>query len=138
MSNINNDRAIDNDSSFFSFKIEKSRNNKDILIINDKYIHSKFDPEAEAKNFIYKGKNLIIIFGVGLGYGINNIISNNPDSIFIIYEPIKEIFLLYKEKYYDQSIFKDKKLLLVSIINDEEIYNFIEKNDFFSEGRIFL
>jgi hypothetical protein len=124
-------RAIEIDGSFFSYQFEKSRNNKDILLINGKYIHSKFAPEKEGENFIFQGKNLIAIFGIGFGYHVENILKNNKDSIFIIYEPIEEMLELFKK-----SRFFDNKILFLNKNSIESVFDFLEKTNFFSEGKI--
>ncbi len=67
-----------NDFNHIEWSIEKSKDNNDILKINGRYIHSRFSPQKEASDFILSGKNLILIFGVGLAYHLNNIVKNNP------------------------------------------------------------
>ena len=79
-------------NSGYTWHIEKTKNNLDTLVINGKYIHSRFNPLIEGGNFKSNPNNLVLIFGLGLAYHVNNIIKNNPGSAFIIYEPIKEIF----------------------------------------------
>ena len=120
-----------------NYRIEKSKDYLDILIINDKFINSKFNPSAEANNVIYSGKNLICIFGLGLGYGLHNILNNNKNSLVIVFEPVEEILILYKEKYTDNEILYDRAVLFLNKIDKEKIYTFIEETNFFSEGRIY-
>ncbi len=114
--------------SNYKWSIDKSKDNKDILIINGKYIHSKFSPLKEANDFIFQGKNLIIIFGLGLAYHVNNIIKNNPDSYFIIYEPFSEIFDL-SNNYIDGLLFQQNKanICILKEIDNETIFTFISK-----------
>lgn len=118
----------------FIIKLEKTKNNLDTLIINNKYIHSKFNPEKESSNIIFNGKNIITIFGAGLCYHINNIIKNNRDSIFIVYEPIKEIFNTI-ENYLSKEINPDR-ILLLDNIDFQKIYHFIDKNNILGLNRI--
>ncbi len=119
-----------------NFSIEKSKDGNDILLINDKYIHSKFTPLKEANDFNFKGVNLIVIFGIGFAYHVNNIIRNNPDSFFIIFEPIHDIYDL-SQKYIDKKLFEThkNKICFLRNIDTEIIFSFI-KNNFCSEMRI--
>ena len=121
----------------YKWKKEESKDNQDILIINNKYIHSKFSPSKEGENFVYKGRYLIVIFGIGFAYHINNIIKNNPDSIFIIFEPFQQIFELYK-KYIDIELLKKYKdnICLLDNINHTSILDFLEKNNLITENRM--
>jgi len=119
------------------FKIEKSKDGLDILVVNERYINSKFAPLCEASNIVYSGKNLICIFGLGLGYGLHNILKNNPESIIIVYEPIGELLLLYKERYINHELLDSRDILFLNSINEEKIYSFVEDGESFSEGRVY-
>lgn len=113
----------------YNFSTEKSKDNNEILIINGKYIHSKFTPLKEADDFIFKEKNLIVIFGIGFAYHVNNILKNNPGSYFIIYEPYQDIFDL-AVKYINKELLKknSNRVCILKDINTDVIYNFIKKN----------
>ena len=91
-----------------TWRIEKTKDNLDTLIINEKYIHSKFNPLNEAVDFSSKPNALILIFGLGLAYHVNNIIKNNPESAFLIFEPVKDIFDLGHKYLNDELISKYK------------------------------
>ncbi len=123
-------------SSFF-YKIEKSKTGLDTLTINNISIHSKFNPINEAENFIYSGKNLILIFGIGLGYHINNIIKNNSESIFIIYEPLQDILSLYEDRYQNIELENRENILTLKSIDTDLIYNFLYRHSFFNDDKIF-
>jgi len=70
--------------------IEVIQNSKKVLI------HSRIDPVLEAKRFIQSNVNgdedLIIVFGLGLGYHIEELINRNTKSLIIIIEPSIELF----------------------------------------------
>ncbi len=119
------------------YRIEKSKDNLDILIINDRYINSRFNPSSEANSVVYEGRNLICIFGLGFGYGLNNILKNNKESIIVVFEPVEEILTLYKKEYFSKTPFKEREILFLDKLDKEEIYSFIENTNFFSEGRIY-
>jgi hypothetical protein len=116
------------------YKIEKSRNGLDIITIDGKLIHSKFQPEQEASNFKIDGKNVIAVFGIGIGYHITNIVSNNPESIIIVYDPFEDIRELYLKKYAGKNI--PMKAFFLSKIDEGEIFDIFEKTGFLFEGKI--
>lgn len=72
--------------------LEKTRSEKYTLKINNKYIHSKYDPEREAINFIKSKISLmndkvIIVYGIGLGYHIEEILKmKDKNSKVYIFE----------------------------------------------------
>ncbi|MBN2545358.1 MAG: motility associated factor glycosyltransferase family protein [Spirochaetes bacterium] len=111
-----------------NWQILKSKDNHDILIINNKYIHSKISPLNEADNFIHQGKNLIIIFGIGLAYHIKNIIKNNYNSYFIIYEPYKEIYDFINKSKDNDFLYNSPNICTLNLINYNKIFNFINSN----------
>lgn len=118
----------------YPYSLEKSKNGRDILKINNRYIHSKFAPEKEAQNITYPGRNLIAVFGLGLAYHVNNLISANPESLFIVYEPHPEIrknFLSYLKRAIPEN------LLIVDSLDENTIYSFIDKSDVIYQGRIY-
>lgn len=62
------------------------------------YIHSKYDPEKEAKRLIeqYKVEAKHVLFiGAGLGYHIKAFTDAYPNTKFSIYEPDEEVLLTY-------------------------------------------
>lgn len=63
------------------------------------YIHSKYDPEKEAKQFIDKITNEeakhVLFVGVGLGYHITAYMKEHPQTTFSIYEPNEEVLYSY-------------------------------------------
>jgi len=129
---FNDPRAVEIDGSFFSFKIKTSQNNKEYLTINEKLIHSKFNPEKETQEIKYQGINIIAVFGLGLGYNLKNIILNNPDSIIILYEPFLELINNFKNSNDLKS-----NVLIIEKIDLNTIYSFLVENNYFLEGRIY-
>ncbi|OLN24033.1 hypothetical protein BTO30_01035 [Domibacillus antri] len=68
------------------------------MIIDGKpqYIHSKYDPEAEAEKLIGQLENIgsynhILFIGAGLGYHIQALLSQHPEMSYSIYEPNMEM-----------------------------------------------
>ena len=125
-----------NELKKIDWSIEKSKDNNDILKINGLLIHSKFFPQKEASDFIFNDKNLILIFGIGLGYHINNIIKNNPHSIFIIFEPYHEILKLSRR--YIEDVFEENKdkICILDALDSRVVYEFLDKKSFITEHRL--
>lgn len=115
------------------WKIEKAQDGNPTLIIENRYIHSKVNPVKEAEKFIYSGINLILIFGFGLGYHVKNIINNNRDSYFLIYEPYDDIFNF---SYNLIQEFSKDNLLILNKLDNEKIFNFFCKNNILPNTRI--
>lgn len=104
-------------------KIEKSKSGIFTLKHNNKYIHSKYDPIGESKILINKYEDLIkesvvVVYGLGLGYHINEILSRNPSIEIYVFEGSKEIINICKEL--NNKIFTMKRVKIISDLN----YNF--------------
>lgn len=66
-------------------ELERTKVGKYTLKVNNKHIHSKYDPEKEAINFIKSKKNLmnekvILVYGIGLGYHIEEILKIKSEN----------------------------------------------------------
>lgn len=64
------------------------------------YLHSKYDPKAEAKRFIENQTGIeadkhVFFYGLGLGYHVEEFVKKFPEVPFTIYEPKAEIFNQY-------------------------------------------
>ena len=116
-------------------KTEKSKNGFDIISIEGKLIHSKFAPEKEASGIILEGKNVIVVFGIGLGYHIVNLINNNPDSTIIAYEPIGEVYDFFYGNH-SQNIAGHQNVHLLKNIDENTLINILDRSDFLFEGRL--
>ena len=103
-------------NKIYKFNLEPSKNNLYTVSaeLNNKkfYIHSKYNPQAEAeqlaKKFSLDKYDFVIILGIGLGY-IFNFIKNN--NIFGV-EKFNEIFEFYKKINFNPNItvFVNKKI----------------------------
>ncbi len=98
-------------------KIEKSKRGCDTLKLvisgKEKYIHSKYDPELEAKRLlksfeIQENTKHVIVFGIGLGYHISELMERFPQINISIYEPNKDVLSIFLEHYDLQSITNGK------------------------------
>lgn len=90
-------------------QVEPSRKGALTLKMNvngkQQYIHSKYDPQAEAERLISAVDSLeeydhILFVGIGLGYQMKEVLKNYPSMKFSIYEPNIEVlyqFLSYQD-----------------------------------------
>lgn len=110
---INNDFDLldfNKENSKLNYKIEKNKNGLTIAYKNNRAVHSKYNIENECKialGKINKNKNLLIIYGYGLGYIVKYLIENineyfnekTLESLKIIV--IVEDTILFKYSYYN-------------------------------------
>jgi hypothetical protein len=86
------------------------------------YLHSKYDPVAEAERIIENQTGIgankhVFFYGVGLGYHVEAFVKKFPDVSFSIYEPKVEIFNQYLSVKSFENI--DTKFLeTVYVVND--------------------
>ncbi|WP_459478691.1 motility associated factor glycosyltransferase family protein [Clostridium saccharoperbutylacetonicum] len=101
---------------------------------NNKYIHSKYDPVKESKQFIMqninliKDKSIILLYGIGLGYHVNEIIENmSRDQMLYVFELNDE--LVECSKQVNPDIFNNENVKIISG-KYEKFYNaFLEVLD---------
>jgi spore maturation protein CgeB len=81
-----------------------------------KTLHSLYDPETEARNavdaFIFDGRGIIVVLGLGLGYHVSELSGRYPDAEIIVVEAFHEVDELAK-KHAPQ--FGEKVKLLVGL-----------------------
>ncbi len=135
-------------NGLFSINHTDSRSGHRVLIINDKYIHSKYDPLKEHAEIIHSNRRLFLLFGGGLLYGAVNLFKNHRDSIFIIYEPVREVFLenINKiEKSQDnkdnhsaiiRELLSSESVLYTNRIDQNSIYDFISNRNRYLDYRL--
>ncbi|OQY39875.1 MAG: hypothetical protein B6229_02950 [Spirochaetaceae bacterium 4572_7] len=85
---------LDNNKTDPTFIIEKSKSGDLTLKIDGLYIHSKHNPIREAEKIAKQQQkcDLIFIGGFGLGYVVEAINREFPDTKIIIYEPSVDFF----------------------------------------------
>ncbi len=85
----------------YSFKILKAKDGNDTLVYMDDrkryFLHSSYYPDKEAKEWVddieIDDESILIIYGVGLGYHINYLVSRlSPNNKLILIEPSNNIF----------------------------------------------
>jgi hypothetical protein len=65
---------------------------------NNLFIHSNYDPAFQAnyisQQVLKEEYDIILVFGLGLGYELKQILEDNPDKTFFVIEPDTDIFKL--------------------------------------------
>ncbi|GAA0782651.1 6-hydroxymethylpterin diphosphokinase MptE-like protein [Hathewaya limosa] len=111
-------------------KVEESRSGLYTIKYNNKYIHSRYDPIKECKVLIDKYEHLlqdtaVVVYGLGLGYHVEEILRRNPMAKIYVFEGNKEIIKICQN--INKKIFHMKNVKIVSI-SHENFYNlFIKK-----------
>lgn len=131
---INKDlNSLDLNKENGEYKIEKNAYGLTIVYKNNRAVHSKYNIENECKmalGKINKNKNLLIIYGYGLGYIVKYLIENineyfnekTLESLKIIV--IVEDTILFKYSYYN--IFNTEKENIF-FIHEEDNIDYINK-----------
>lgn len=109
-------------------KLEKTKSNNFTLRYDGKYIHSKYDPVKEAAQFAENNikllkKDKILIYGIGLGYHIVEILKSTHGIIYI-FEWNKKLIKYCKEVHKD--IF-EKDNIKIFDKNNKNFYDLLSK-----------
>ncbi|KHD15789.1 motility associated factor glycosyltransferase family protein [Clostridium butyricum] len=103
------------------YELEKAKDGNYTLKYDGKYIHSRYNPIKEAEQFVngnrdLLNKNKILVYGVGLGYHINEILKRN-NLVIYVFEWNEEIIKYCK--MVNKNIFKQKNVVLIDKKNKE-------------------
>ncbi|MBO8159606.1 6-hydroxymethylpterin diphosphokinase MptE-like protein [Thermosyntropha sp.] len=87
------------------------------------YIHSRYNPEAEAEkwavSFYEEGKKLFILIGIGLGYQAKALLSKMKENErLLLVEPVKEIFDMAVQDGNINQILKDERVIFCCTDNN--------------------
>lgn len=127
-----------NFSEIDACNIEDAKDGSKILYCSkgDKvyYLNSKYAPLKEAETWVQKCEvkninQISIIFGMGNGMFVKALLEKIPvGNTVIVYEPSKEIFETVLRNIDVVELLKNSKLrILVSGVNEEELYHLIER-----------
>ncbi len=113
--------------SMITIKTESARNGKEIILLNENYVHSKYNPEKEgekiaAKTLSEKKYDSLRVFGLGFGYHIIPLLEEYKQ--IIVYEPVKDVVELAEKQEFLSSL-----LSKVEITTDFRKINRSEKQD---------
>lgn len=106
-------------------ELERSRKGQFTLKYNNKYIHSKYDPIKEGIKFAEGNleelkENVVVLYGIGLGYHIKEISNRLSDSSTLYVFDYNEELIKYCKKV-NSSIFNLKNVVIVGR-SDKKFY----------------
>ncbi len=115
--------------------IEYAKNNDPIVskrtASSNKYMYSKYNPNAEAEKWLEQTKSdsepakHMLLFGLGLGYHLDAIVKEYPDSKIYILEPDPDVFFAYIEARNMKESLRHRNIAALAIGFDERVvYNF--------------
>ncbi|SHI42453.1 Uncharacterized conserved protein [Clostridium cavendishii DSM 21758] len=112
------------------FSIEKTKSGYYTMLVNNRYIHSKYNPIKEAENFAksinlnQKTKNLVI-YGLGLGYHIEAIKRQVPSRVeIVVFEANNDV--IEKCRIYNKDIFNYDNIKVIGYG-----YDFYDELDYY-------
>lgn len=99
------------------WKIENSKTKKNTLLLNGRYLYSRYDPESDVEKFLSKEikneNNTFLLLGLGLGYHAKYILDKFKNSkIFIMLISTEEINIC--EKHGMKEVLDDKRLTILN------------------------
>lgn len=108
------------------YELEKSKNNDYTIKVNGKYIHSRYNPQKEAEQFIKSNvdlfkKDKVLIYGIGLGYHIVEALRKDNIKIYI-FEWDERIIECCKKV--NREIFEDNRVTVISK-NNKNFYKLL-------------
>jgi len=123
--------------------IETREGNK-TLRVDSTYIHSKYFPSKEAKTFIdnnkkiYSGKKDILVYGLGLGYHIYELLKRiESDARVYIFDVDEELISKIKSYELVELILRDSRVEFYSGYSKEFIEEFSKKMNLVEDLLIF-
>ncbi|HOJ49680.1 MAG TPA: DUF115 domain-containing protein [Spirochaetota bacterium] len=104
-------------------EILRTENGPLTLKIDNKLIHSRFDPIKEAEKLVEPilGYKIYIVFGLGLGYHIKALLKKSNPSLVIVIED-EDLIKIYKEK----NPIYDERIKIFGCNEKEKIIEFLE------------
>lgn len=113
-----------------SLAVSASRSGAPTLTKNGRFVHSSYDPKAEAESFIDTQippeRSNVIIFGFGLGYHICAVARRRESfsKIFVI-EPDMAMFKAALEAVDLSTILGDSRILFFVGVSQDAVYEFL-------------
>ncbi|MCY6959556.1 motility associated factor glycosyltransferase family protein [Clostridium brassicae] len=115
-------------------KIIETKENVPTIQVNNKFIHSKYFPQKDAKTFIdnnafiYKGKQHMLSYGIGFGYHAKELLRRVDKNCKVyIFDVDEEIFNIGNELNLFEDIKKDNRVELFIGYSKDFMDKFYEK-----------
>ncbi|MBD64107.1 MAG: hypothetical protein CME62_02795 [Halobacteriovoraceae bacterium] len=123
------------DDTTSSYVMEEARNGALVPKIDGTYLHSIYNPQKEAEQYVEKNENQLkrkqtyLILGLGFGYHIDAILEfvkkNHTEFNIVVLEPNKEII----SEYVAQKVSQSSEIKIVYLDTVEKLYtdkNFVD------------
>ena len=106
------------------------------LIVQGKYLHSKYDSLSEANEIIKESffesdkiKSGCVFFGLGLGYHVEAFLKKCNDTPVVIVEPDVFVFLAFLASRNLDTVFSHAQLTLLIGLKPIDVVNFLQTNE---------
>lgn len=113
-------------------QIINTRESNPTLLVENIFIHSKYYPVKEGEKFIelnekfYKNKDVVMVYGLGLGYHIKELLKRCNDNCKIyIFDADKEIINIADNLGVLENVRKDKKVKIFENYSQKFLQNFV-------------
>lgn len=123
--------AVLNDTMDASYEVVPSANGMPNLKIQTgetvNYLHSKYDPEAEAEKWVANLSNngtltdQVLLFGIGMGYFLEALLGSQEVKRITVLEPDVQAFNVLLRQRNLQTILSDDKIKLMAVGDHELI-----------------
>jgi hypothetical protein len=108
-----------------SFQIEISKSGLPVILVNGRYLHSKYNPITEAQRRwkevdqeLFRKDNIAIFIGAGIGYIVEIFLNNRTESAIWI-EPNAEILKAALDRWNPETFLKSGQLQIIRNIPSE-------------------
>ncbi|MBY6916662.1 motility associated factor glycosyltransferase family protein [Clostridium botulinum] len=113
-------------------QIINTRESNPTLLVENIFIHSKYYPVKEGEKFIelnekfYKNKDVVMVYGLGLGYHIKKLLKRCSDSCKIyIFDADKEVIKIADNLGVLDDIRKDKRVKIFENYSQKFLQDFV-------------
>ncbi|HEY8889401.1 MAG TPA: 6-hydroxymethylpterin diphosphokinase MptE-like protein [Clostridium sp.] len=116
-----------------NIKIINTRESNVTLVVENVFLHSKYYPLKEGKKFIelnekfYKSKDVVMVYGLGLGYHIKELLRRcNENCKIYIFDADKEILDIADNLGNLEDLRKDKRVKIFDNYSQKFLQNFMK------------
>lgn len=113
-------------------KTINTRESNTTLLVENIFLHSKYYPEKEGEKFVclnekfYKDKDVVMVYGLGLGYHIKELLKNcNYNCKIYIFDADKEILDIADNIGNLEDIRKDKRVKIFDNYSQKFLQDFV-------------
>ncbi|MBW7474984.1 DUF115 domain-containing protein [Paenibacillus oenotherae] len=128
-------RGLQRDAAKVEVELAKNGMANVTRVLDDRSVrlYSQYDPVIECSKWLeqvsteIEEKEHVLVFGLGLGYHLEALLSRFPEKKFYIYEPDNEIFISYIEVRDMRPALKNKSIAALAIGSETNVMYGITK-----------